>query len=271
LQGWKHLDGQRISVGTGAPPPGVVPDRKATSFLLAWNPVTQKEAWRIAMPGLRGGGGTATTAGGLLFQGNAGGRFVAYAAASGKPLWSFDAQTAVMAQPISYRARGRQYVTVIAGSRFPSAIGLPREWNYRAQQWRVLTFALDGKASLPVAAPMDMPVVDPSDFVVDPAKAAIGATVYGQRCNICHGANAVSGGAAPDLLQSGVPLDNATFTSVLHDGALRERGMPRFEELTGDEMAGLQHYFRQRARQVLAAQTARQPGAQTDRGLHEGQ
>lgn len=271
LKGWKHLDGQRLSVGTGAPPPGVVPDRKATSFLLAWNPVTQREAWRIPMPGLRGGGGTATTAGNLLFQGNASGKFVAYAANSGKPLWSFDAQTAVMAQPISYRARGQQYVTVIAGSRFPSAIELPREWNYRAQQWRVLTFALGGKATLPAMQPVDMPVIDMPDFQVDPARAANGATIYGQRCAICHGVGGVSGGAAPDLLQSGVPLDTDSFRSVLHDGLLRERGMPRFEELTGDEIAGLQQYFRQRAREVLAAQAARQPGAQTDRGLNDGQ
>ncbi len=271
LATWRHLDGQRISVGTGAPPPGVVPDRKATSFLIAWNPVTQREAWRIPMPGLRGGGGTATTAGNLLFQGNASGKFMAYAANSGKPLWSFDAQTAVMAQPIIYRARGKEYVTVIAGARFPSAIGLPREWNYRTQQWRVLTFALDGRAALPPVEPVDMPAIDDAALAIDPAKATLGAAVFGQRCSICHGANAVSGGAAPDLLASGVPMERESFESVLHDGMLVERGMPRFEELTGDELTGLQHYLRQRAREVLAAQAARQPGDQTDRGLNEGQ
>ncbi|WP_336962692.1 PQQ-dependent dehydrogenase, methanol/ethanol family [Sphingobium aquiterrae] len=271
LKGWRHLDGQRLSVGTGAPPPGVVPDRAATSFLLAWNPVTQKEAWRIPMPGIRGGGGTATTAGNLLFQGNAGGRFVAYAAKSGKPLWSFDAQTAVMAQPITYRARGRQYVTVIAGARFASATGLPREWNYRTQQWRVLTFTLDGKAKLPPASNAETPVIDDPAFAVDPAKAAAGGVVFGQRCSICHGANAVSGGTAPDLLQSGVPFDTASFAAVLHDGILMQRGMPRFEELNGGDIADLQHYFRQRAREVLATQQAGKPGASTHRGLNEGQ
>lgn len=271
LKGWRHLDGQRLSTGTGAPPPGVEPDRPATSFLLAWNPVTQTEAWRVPMPGIRGGGGTATTAGNLLFQGNAAGKFVAYAADKGRPLWSFDAQTAVMAQPITYRAKGRQYVTVIAGSRFPSATGLPREWNYRTQQWRVLTFALDGKETLPPPADMETPVLDDAAFRVDPAKAAAGATIYGQRCSICHGAKAVSGGAAPDLLQSGVPLDTATFAAVLRDGVLMPRGMPRFEELGDGEIAALQQYFRQRAREVLAAQAAGQPGASTHRGLDEGQ
>jgi quinohemoprotein ethanol dehydrogenase len=135
----------------------------------------------------------------------------------------------------------------------------------------VLTFSLDGKASLPSAQPVDTPVIDMPDFSVDPAKVATGATVFGQRCSICHGANAVSGGMAPDLLQSGVPLDSASFKEVLHKGILRERGMPRFEELTAQEIAGLQHYFRQRAREVLAAQAAAKPGAQTHRGLNEGQ
>ncbi|WP_408641120.1 PQQ-dependent dehydrogenase, methanol/ethanol family [Flavisphingomonas formosensis] len=271
LKDWKHLDGQRLSVGTGAPPPGVVPDRPATSFLLAWNPATQKEAWRVPMPGIRGGGGTATTAGNLLFQGNAGGRFVAYAATSGKPLWSFDAQTAVMAQPIVYRANGREYVSVIAGARFASATGLPREWNYRTQQWRLLTFALGGKAKLPPANDEQPPVLDDPAFTVDPAKAKAGALIFGQRCSICHGAGAVSGGAAPDLLQSPIPMDHDSFTAVLRDGMLMERGMPRFEELDDQHIGALQHYLRQRAREVLAAQAAGRPGASTHRGLNEGQ
>jgi len=271
LAGWRHLDGQRLSTGTGAPPPGVAPDRPATSFLLAWNPATQKEAWRVPMPGIRGGGGTATTAGNLLFQGNAAGRFVAYAANSGKPLWSFDAQTAVMAQPIVYRAGGREYVSVIAGARFPSAIGLPREWNYRTQQWRLLTFTLGGTAKLPPADSEQPAVLDDPAFTVDAAKAKVGANIYGQRCSICHGAGAVSGGAAPDLTQSAIAMDPGSFASVLREGALVERGMPRFEELGDADLAALQNYLRQRAREVLAAQAAGKPGASTHRGLNEGQ
>jgi quinohemoprotein ethanol dehydrogenase len=271
LKGWRHLGGQRLSVGTGAPPAGMVPDRPATSALIAWNPLTQKEAWRVPMPGLRGGGGTATTAGNLLFQGNAAGKFVAYAANSGKLLWQFDAQTAVMAQPITYTAKGRQYVTVIAGARFGGPIGLAKEWNYRVQRWRVLTFALDGKAALPPAEPVDMPIQDDPAFRVNPAQAAIGQRVYGERCAICHGGGGVSGGMAPDLLQSGVPMDAASFKSVLHDGILEQRGMPRFQELPDSELDGLRHYLRQRAREALAAQQAGKPRAQVRRGLNEGQ
>jgi quinohemoprotein ethanol dehydrogenase len=270
LKGWKHADGQRLSTGTGAPPPGLAPERPATSALLAWNPATQKEAWRVPMPGIRGGGGTATTAGNLLFQGNANGKFVAYAADSGKPLWSFDGQTAVMAQPITYKANDRQYVTVIAGARFGGPIGLPREWNYRTQQWRVLTFAIGGKAKLPPANTEQPPYIDDPAFVVDPAKAAAGGKTFNERCAICHGGNAMSGGTAPHLLQSSMPLDLAAFKAVLHDGILRERTMPRFEELSDAELIELQHYLRQRAREVIATQKAAQP-VTSNRGNHEGQ
>jgi quinohemoprotein ethanol dehydrogenase len=54
---------------------------------------------------------------------------------------------------------------------------------------------------------------------------------------------------------------------VLHDGLLRERGMPQFEELSDGEVEDLRHYIRQRARERLAPA----PGQKTNRGLHEGQ
>jgi quinohemoprotein ethanol dehydrogenase len=244
---WVPLKGQRISNGIGVPPD--LPLRKPTSALLAWNPVTQTEVWRIPLRGPRGGGGTATTAGNLLLQGRAAGQFVILAADTGKQLWSFDAQTAVMAQPITYLAHGKQYVTVIAGSRFPTAQGFKPEWSYATQQWRVLTFALDGKDRLPPAETVEIPYADDPDFKVDPARAAAGGLVFGERCAICHGAGARSGGAAPDLLRSAIPTDAAAFESVLHDGPLVERGMPRFAELAVSEIEALRHYLRQRARQ----------------------
>jgi quinohemoprotein ethanol dehydrogenase len=54
-------------------------------------------------------GGTIATAGNLVFQGQADGQFVAYAADSGKKLWSFKTDNAVIAPPISFSAGGKQY------------------------------------------------------------------------------------------------------------------------------------------------------------------
>ncbi|MCB2063155.1 MAG: PQQ-dependent dehydrogenase, methanol/ethanol family, partial [Novosphingobium sp.] len=253
LSEWKFKDGQRISNGIGALPKMAMP-REASSFLLAWNPATQSEAWRIPMTGIRGGGGTATTAGNLVIQGRADGRFTILAADTGKELWSFDAQTSVMAQPIVYRAGGRQYIAVIAGSRFPTAQGFEPEWDYYTQQWRVLAFALDGKDALPAPRGKDMTLPDNPAFRVDPALARLGGLAYADRCATCHGASAMAGGAAPDLLRSGVPLDANTFVEFVRNSPVIARGMPAFAEVPERELRSIAHYLRQRAREVAKEQ-----------------
>ena len=258
LAAWRFKDGQRISNGIGTPPAALKP-RKPTAFLMAWDPVAQKEVWRVPMTGPRGGGGTAATAGGLVFQGRGAGQFTALAADTGKLLWSFEAQTAVMAQPIVYRAGGKQFVAVVAGSRFPTAQGFPREWDYRTQQWRVLAFALDGKDSLSAAPPPDVTLPDDSAFRLDASLVKPGAAAYADYCATCHGANALSGGAAPDLLRSAVPLDQAAFAAVVREGPLVTRGMPAFAELPDRTLTAMQHYLRQRAREVRGAGLPDQP------------
>lgn len=256
LSQWRFKDGQRISNGTGSPPADLKP-RPPSSMLIAWNPRTQTEAWRIPMLGARGGGGTATTGGGLVLQGRGSGEFTVLGAKDGKLLWSFAAQTAVMAQPITYRAGGRQYIAVVAGSRLPSAQGLPQgEWDYRSQQWRVLAFALDGKDRLPPARASDRTIPDDPAFRVDPARAKAGAATYADYCGGCHGANALSGGSAPDLLRSSLPLDLATFRQVVKEGPLVTRGMPAFGEVPDAAVDGIAHFLRQRAREVARTQPA---------------
>jgi quinohemoprotein ethanol dehydrogenase len=82
--------------------------------LLAWDPVSQKEAWRAPRPG-PWNGGTLAVAGGLVFQGTVDGRFLALDAKTGAELWSYDNQAATLAGPISYEVDGEQYVAVPAG------------------------------------------------------------------------------------------------------------------------------------------------------------
>ena len=64
--------------------------------LVAWDPVKQKEAWRQEHVS-PWNGGTLTTAGNLVFQGTADGRFVAYNATSGEKLWESPTGTGVVA------------------------------------------------------------------------------------------------------------------------------------------------------------------------------
>jgi quinohemoprotein ethanol dehydrogenase len=250
LQNWSFVPGQVINTGTGAPPPGMtVPP--GSNRLLAWDPVRQREAWSVPLPGAKNGG-ILSTAGNLVFQGSVTGELIAYAADDGERLWAFDGQTGILGQPISYRAGGRQYVTVITGWRMGAPSGPGLEWDYRVQRRRVLTFALDETGALPPLDRTPPPFVDEEAFRIDARRAAVGASVYGLRCYLCHGSAAVSGGTAPDLRRSPIPLDLANLNAVVHDGALVQNGMPAFPELSAAEIEGLQHYIRQQARTAIA-------------------
>src|SRR5690606_37775613 len=88
--------------------------RQSRAFLLAWDPVAQREVWRSAAKG-RVGSGVLSTGGGLVFQGSPDGEFAAYDDTEGKKLWSFDAQTGVVAAPISFEVDGEQYIAQLAG------------------------------------------------------------------------------------------------------------------------------------------------------------
>ncbi len=72
------------------------PKSKPFGRLIAWDPVQQKAAWtqEHVSPW---NGGTLTTAGNLVFQGTADGRFVAYDARSGDKLWESPTGTGVVA------------------------------------------------------------------------------------------------------------------------------------------------------------------------------
>ena len=156
---------------------------------------------------------------------------------AGKRLWSFDADAAVLAPPITYRAHGRQYVTVLSGFGATGALFGPPVaklgWDSRTQARRVLTFALDAKATLPPGTPPAQPKpVEDRDFKPDDAAFKRGQLAFGYRCVVCHGMNAMAAGLAPDLRASVVPQSAAAFDAIVRDGALVSRGMPRYQILT---------------------------------------
>jgi len=245
------------------------PDRN-TSRLSAWNPATQKEVWQVPTPGMWPGG-VLTTAGNLVFQGQADGKFNAYEAATGKSLWSFDAKMGITGAPISYEANGKQYVTVVAGwggtgAAFTGNLNARFGWQSRVHPHRVLTFALDGKAQLPPTPPptLTVPIDDPK-FVVDAERAKAGGALFGRSmCVGCHGGGAVAGGYAPDLRASPIALSAEAFKQVVKAGSLESRGMPKYDELSDSDLESLRHYLRDRARTALAAQ----PPAEPDAGQH---
>ena len=60
--------------------------------------------------------GVLSTAGGLVFTGDAEGNFIAVEAKSGKALWHFQCGASVYSSPMTYSVDGKQYVVVAAGS-----------------------------------------------------------------------------------------------------------------------------------------------------------
>ncbi|GIX31748.1 MAG: hypothetical protein KatS3mg124_2220 [Porticoccaceae bacterium] len=222
------------------------------SHLTAWDPRTQRPAWRVDLPG-DWPGGVLATAGDLVFQGRLDGRFLAYDAESGEPLWEYRAPTAIVAPPISYLAGGKQYVVVLTGSGSQGggilATGnadLPTTDYWRPR--RVLAFALDGAAREPAFAPPPRRPAVAEDFAADPAQMAAGGQLYAATgCLVCHGMNALAGGAAPDLRFSPVVLDPAAFAAVVRDGARKLRGMPAYPQLDDAALAALRHYLMARA------------------------
>ncbi|MEP7247027.1 MAG: PQQ-binding-like beta-propeller repeat protein [Gammaproteobacteria bacterium] len=117
--------------------------RVTGGMLLAWDPVSQQEIWKVVFEG-GSGGGTLSTAGGLVFQGNSRNQeFVAYRAENGERLWSMPTQAGVIAGAVSYLVDGEQYIAVVAGARVDGDDDAPN-------CSRILVFKLGGTARLPV-------------------------------------------------------------------------------------------------------------------------
>lgn len=223
-----------------------------SAALIAWDPLARREVWRVTQPGAWPAG-TLVTQGGLVFSGNAEGRFSAFAAESGKRLWDFDAKRGIVAPPISYRVGGRQYISVLvdwSGGAVQSGGSLFAQhgWTYRGQGRRLLTFALDGKSALPRTENPPVIPVDLPGFNIDPVLAERGNRLYAENCGICHGADVRSGGAAPDLRASQLALDPQVFRQIVKDGVLLQQGMPRFDRLDTADLDAIYTHIRRSAR-----------------------
>ena len=223
-----------------------------SSWLLAWDPVKQKAAWKIALPGVWNPG-TMTTAGSLVFEGRADGKFVAYQAQDGKALWTFDTQVGISAPPVTYEVDGKQYISLLVGwggggAAVAGSVTAQHGWAYGVHPRRLLTFALEGGATLPPTPPPSIPQpIVKDDFKVDPLLAENGGDLFARKCMICHGAGAVAGGYAPDLRASQAPVYLEAMHDVVVNGTRHERGMPQFKELTNKDLVALQHYIRRQA------------------------
>lgn len=238
-------------------------DDDGTGALLAWDPVQQKQRWKVPLKTIWNGG-TLTTQGNLVFHGAADGKFSAYDASDGWQLWQFDAGLGIISAPISFAVKGKQYVSVLVGYGGTASALSPIMnvgWKYGAQPRRVLTFGLDGKQTLPPSAPPDMAVhaLDVPSVKLDEVSLEKGKTltIY---CMACHGPNFQSAGTpGPDLRESKLALTEEGLWSVLHEGILMQRGMPRYEQLTRDQVHALYVTIRASAREALGIDLVIEP------------
>ena len=211
--------------------------------LLAWDPVTGKEVWRIEHP-TTWNGGVLTTASGLVFQGTGDGRLVAYRADSGARLWESPTQTGVVAPPISYEIDGIQYLAVMAGWGGGAPVNLNIPDAAPGRTGRLLVYRLDGTATLPPMEPEEpqAPLPQPPARIGSSERSARGQTHYEQHCARCHGVGLVSSRLIPDLRWL-APEKHQIFRAIVLDGVLRGTGMVGFRDvLTETDADDIQAY-----------------------------
>ena len=220
----------------------------ATGGLIAWNPVEQREVWRVTHSVVESGGVLATD-GNLVFQGRSDGILLAYRATDGTRLWEFDAGTGIMAPPVTYLVGGVQHITVMvgwgggAGLINPPGIGLTKPGF-----GRILTFAIGGNAKLEV--PYFGHKRPPSPTIRMKASRETvrqGKFLYATFCFTCHGVDAVAGSGIPDLRYASADV-HQQFAAIVLGGARESRGMPSFRDIiTRDQVRAIQVYVLSRA------------------------
>jgi len=195
-----------------------------TSYLLAWDPVAQKAAWRTPVSG---GGGVLVTAGDLVFQGRnrSGtlGELAAFKADTGEEIWKYRTPNAILQGPITYSIDGEQYVAAASGAG-GAAIIAGREPAHARQVGRIVAFKLQGSAALPpdpdLAPRPSVPTYQPAAALI-----AEGKIRYARLCGRCHGLNMLSANIVPDLRRSAALGDQEAWTAIVIGGSLQQQGM----------------------------------------------
>jgi len=226
---------------------------KDSGKLVAWDPVAQKEAWHVDLPDPKSGG-TLSTAGNLVFHGRADGKFSAYRATDGKPLWEFDAGVGIVAPAMTFSVDGTQYIALESGWGGPQVLSNRPPGKGHVGRGRLMVFKLGGTATLPpyehVVRPVSMPT-----FKLAASKAEIeeGRKLFANTCARCHGGEAISGGEVPDLRYAARDT-HEMFQEIVLGGARREYGMPSFTgDVTPAQVRLIHAYILDRARESAVA------------------
>ncbi|MGD9843338.1 MAG: PQQ-binding-like beta-propeller repeat protein, partial [Steroidobacteraceae bacterium] len=219
------------------------PDPRMRSLLRAWDPIAGRTVWETEMAGHWDRGGTLSTASNLVFQGTVTGHFRVFDATNGKLLKDIDVGTSMLAAPMTYTAKGEQYVAVMAGwggagwYMYPPGSAVALYGN----AGRILAFRLGGD---PVTKPAPLPplasIPEPPAQQVDQATVQHGGTLFKAYCMYCH-VNSDRTGSA-DLRRMSAPV-HATFKGIVLQGQRLPLGMPRFDDVLSEADADAIHAY----------------------------
>jgi len=216
------------------------PKSRPFGRLIAWDPVKQEQVWKqdYASPW---NGGTLTTAGNLVFQGTADGRFVAYNAKTGEKLWESSTGTGVVAGPATYVVDGTQYVSVAVG--WGGVYGESQRATDKEGPGTVFTFAIGGKAPLPEFA--KYPIGGLLEGVkYDAANVGPGTQLYVSHCGFCHGVPGVDKGGNIRNLGYSDSATIANLKDIVFKGPFMSLGMPDFTgKLSEDDVVKIQAFI----------------------------
>jgi quinohemoprotein ethanol dehydrogenase len=246
------------NTGVGITPNDLFPageEIKSEAFLLAWDPVQQKERWRVKMKVVDFNGGTLSTAGNLVFQGTTDGYFVVYRADTGEKLKEIKTGVGIMAAPATYSIDGEQFVTVMAGFGGPTLSFLPEHaaaYEYE-NNGVILTYKLGGGETPlpPVVSPVAVP--RPPEMVLSDAQIKEGESIYNSVCVFCHGGFGPKHiSSYPDLAK--MPENtHQQFNTILLKGSLSAYGMASFADIIDEAKADALHQYLVQQQQKLFA------------------
>jgi PQQ-dependent dehydrogenase (methanol/ethanol family) len=207
--------------------------------LIAWNPVSQSARWSVEEQ-IATNGGVLSTAGNLVFQGQGTGEFAAYAADSGKKVWSIKTGSAIESIPVTFSVKGEQYVITPVGWGSGSRLFAPARTMVTSESARgpvrLLAFKLGATANYTVPPVVIPPVPEPPKLTASKETIHKGEVLYQKFvCDGCHspdtdGSRAwVLNGAIPDLRY--MPADaHSDWYAIVLGGSHWDKGMPGFAD-----------------------------------------
>lgn len=220
---------------------------KPSGEVVAIDLATNAIRWRTTTSRMPVNGGLLHTAGGLVFQGLADGRLLAFDEATGKVVWGKQTGGAIRAAPSTVMLDGEQYIVVATGNGAASAsASLVSRYASTPEARtppRLLAFKLGGTAAYPQLAKAD-PVPAPPTPRQPAALAHRGEALFAAyQCEYCHGTDggASVGGGVPNLNRT--RLDLTAFKGVVQGGERKGGGMPQFKDMPDADVAALHAYI----------------------------